>query len=459
MNSKAHAGKDALDGYRGADVKSGEADERLSPPADDNPDAVSQRGKIDNDPSPADDNKTVDVKDDDSAPKGPPADDIRAKIFSRFDQRRAAQAAGETVPLDGEPPPEGEADKEEEDKIAKAPAKSGPSDSEDEDDKPQTLTLKVNGKTIVKSIQEIAVLSDLTPEEVLEKPERAIRYAQIEVAKTHNLEEARRIRRETSSRQNDDADRTARPDLNQDRTKTGTQDVGDQSDPGRKTTGDMDFTKLVEDIQIASPEEAGQKLKDTIAAFVKNETTKTVSETEAGRIAREHTSGIIKSMNEFTAAHPEVKDNPYIASAMTPALYDEYREDLIVAIQAEEGIDEAEARALVSEVGTEQIAQAHKARRMRGDPHVRQVDKAFFEKVYERVADGLGLKADQTKQQQTEKQDFTQTREARKRALPQQPRRASTPLAPSPEQPKPLTRSSVVQDMRRARGQKPHHAR
>jgi len=460
MNDKT-VGKSALDGFREADVKPGD-DERPTPPGDDNPNAVDARGAADSDPPAADAKPPQDDDTNKSEPKGPPADDVRSKIFSRFDQRREAQAKGETVPLDGEPTPPPEGDGKIDETTPKAPAKPGPSDSGDTGDKPQTLTLKVNGKEITKSIQEIAVLSDLTPEEVLEKPERAIRYAQIEVAKTQNLDEARRIRRETPSRQIDDAARPARPDPNQDRKPPGTEDASDQLDPDRKTTGDVDFTKLVEDIQIADPKEAGQKLKDAFETIAKTQANKAVVDTEASRIARDHSNGIVKSMNEFIDAHPDIKESQEridaVTSAMTPALYVEYREDLIGALQAEDGISRDEAAALVASVGRDDIAKAHKARRMRGDPNVRQIDKAFFETAYERMTKNLGIKADPTKQQ-TPQQDITQTRDARKRALPHQPQRASQPPATPPAPAKPITRSSVVQDMRRGRGQKPHHAR
>lgn len=451
----ARPGNDALKDYRGSEPGPGETDERTTAPVDDDA-GTARPGETDQD-QPATQRKVAGVDADDTgndagaddAPTVPPSDDARNKIAKRFAEHR-----NDPVPEPDTPEPEaGDGDNDDPDNKARS---GGPSDSgAGADDAPKDLVLAVNGKTYKKSIAEIAALSELSEDEVLADPKRAIRYAQLEAAKQENLREAKEMRRATPARQ-DDAARPARPDPNQDRSrKAENEDDPDQPDPSQDTTGDVDFVKLAETIQVEDPKVAGKLLAeamDTVAERKLGKVRQDISQGETDRLVRDDLQSSTKATKQFLDAHADegIAGNKFIASAMRTALYDEYRTDMVKALVAE-GDSQEDAALVVSQATDAQIATAHQRRRIKGDPNVRPITAELMESAFTNVTKSLGVKTPQTQQR-----SLKDSRTERKQALPTQPRRASMPPATPPAPKQPLTRSSVVAQMKQGRGQAGH---
>jgi hypothetical protein len=317
------------------------------------------------------------------------------------------------------------------------------------------MTLVVRGKTLIKTIEEVAALSEFSPDEVRADPARALKVAQKMMAADSYLDEARQriARSDTPSQPGKDgaADRPARAAQHPERNDAGDDDRDQPGTTPRNTTGKVDFTKLVEAIQVEDPKEAGQKVKEIFETAADEAAEKKIAEREHRSIRQADTARAHTSMKEFVDEHPELNGNRYAASAIAAALVDEYRTDLVEALKAE-GEDVAEAERIVSMASPDQVALAHKNRRLRGDAGVRQIDKQFFETAYSRVTESLGVK---TRPTETAQPNGLQGRKDLKRALPHQPQRASVPPAQPAAPAKAPRRSDVVQEMRRARGQKP----
>lgn len=444
--------------------KPGEGDEPITPPV----------GEADA-PRPAQTDAGDGIEaDQQPAPKPVPRpgsnDDARNRISDRFAKKRA----GETSEFDGdltkpanllgdlgkerpaEPPDDPPVEGAEGGDDTKAPAKPGPSDSKGDDagaetpPKPDKMVLVVNGKTVRKSLDEVAALAEMTPEEVASDPARAKRYAQKELATTENLKESKNTRRETPSRGSDEPAQPGRRAPNQERQPAGEDDdVSDQPSHVADDTSDDEVTKLIEDIQLGDPKEVGPKLKQFLEKTAEKKSVETVEARQGDHAVTRDRESTATALRGFIDDHPEVVGKTTVSVAMSAALVDEYREDVIKAMIAE-GQDADEAEEIVRSANPADVANAHQRRRIAGDPNVRQIDKGMMEKAYERVKSEFGA-APQTQQQQ---QGFAEQRQQRKASLTPQPRSASVPPATPPTPKAPLTRSSVVADMRKMRGQK-----
>lgn len=443
--SSARPGQSQLAGFRGPEPEKGESDEPITAPVadDDTPPAASDRADDDAPAPPAADAPPA-------PPPKPPSDAMRDKIASRFSKNRNDLVDGqiETPPAD-DAGDEGKSDGEGEKPPAAAAAQGDAPPAADK------FELKVNGKTVTKSIAEIAVLADMTEEEVRAKPELAQKFARKELATSANLDEAKRIRREAHSAtrtDEGDAPPAARPAPSQER-KPAVQDDGQS-----ETNGDpshVDFKKLAETLQVDDPETAAQALEDAFNRIGEKVTKNTISKTEHDNRINTDRNSISTALTDFVGEHPEVA-NKYVASAMATSLIDEYRVDLTAAMIAEgRAADEEEAAEILAQVTPDQIAEAHQHRRMNGDRNVRRISRDFIASAYDRVQKDLGL----TKTEPKTGQNLTEQRRERKVNLAPQPPRASTPPA-SPQAPQaPTSRRSVVSDIRAMRGQKTPTAR
>lgn len=441
---------DKLKDFRGGEPKAGE-DAAPSPPvADDDggaPAAAAEDVVV----------AGVDPKKDEPAapvaPKQSPFDAKRERIAARFSEKRKADyletdldprnpvtlygklAGDDRSERDIDPPDEDEPEQPD----PKAPAKPGPSDS---GDKPEAITLVVNGKTITKTLDEVAGLSELSVEEVKADPKRAKRYAQIELAKQEGLNEVKQLRRETPSRRTDATDtRSARPDPDQDRREAGNDDR-DQP-PASRDTSDEELAKLIEDIQIGDPKEVGPKVKSLFETMARTAASGVVQQTEGDRLRHAELQSNVSAVSEFLKEHPDLEGKPAVAAAISGKLDEEYRTDLRTVL-IQEGESEEDADRLLSQANRDQIRNAHLARRLDRNPHVRQIDKAMIENVYAKVRSDFGV-TDAPQQQQQSQQNLS--RQERKEALPQQPRRASVPPATPAAPPAQLSRRAVVAEM------------
>jgi hypothetical protein len=439
---------DALKDFRGADpVKQGEDPAPSPPVADDDHSATApivEEVKVagvepqKNDPAPSD------------GPKLTPFDQKRADIAARFSPKRAAEGSdsdldfakdenvyGKLAGDGGDPPADGA-----EQGDVKAAASPGAAET-----KPEPMTLAVNGKTIAKSLAEVAALADMTEDEVKADPARAKKYAQRELATADNLERSRIARRDLPARQPDDVDtRSTRPGPDQDRREAGNDDR-DQPSASRDTSAE-EVAKLIEDIQIGDPKEVAPKLAEFIAKAAGDTARQTMQQGKGDELRQDEINSGISAFKEFLDEHPELAGKPAIAAALGRKVDEEYVADLRKALIAE-GESEEEADAILAKANSKQIRDAHLTRRINRDPHVRRIDKGMAEQVYEKVRADFGLPASAPKQQQ----DLS--RQERKEVIPQQPRRASVPPATTQAPPAPISRKAAVAEMAARTGKKP----
>lgn len=394
------------------------------------------------------------------APKVAPFDDRRAKIAARFDERRKQESQDPdpavtnpggiygTLAGEGSPAPEppdddggGKPAAPADDATPKAPATPGPSALEG-GAKPEMMTLVVNGKTVTKSLAEVAALSDMSVDEVKAEPTRATRYAQKELAAEERLDKAQRILREIPSRSTDDAGaRPASPGSIPGPTENG-DDAVDQQPGGRDTSAD-DLAKLIEDIQIGDPKEVGPKLKNLIEAAASG----VVQQSQGNQLRQAELTSNTTAVKEFLDDHPEAVGKPAIAAALGRQMDEEYRADIRTALLAE-GRTEQEADEVLAKTPSAKLRNVHLDLRLERNPHVRRIDKAFVAETYDKVRADFGIPA------QTPNNPQPPSRQARKDVLPAQPRRASVPPATPPAPTAPQSRRAVVAEMASRTGRK-----
>lgn len=375
----------------------------------------------------------------------PPSDQMRDQIAARFDRTKTHEPGGADDDA-------GESDEP----LAPAEGAQGtepPAKGEKPDgDQPAAdkITLKVFGKDHQKSIDEVAVLADMTPDEVRQFPAQAAKIAQKQMAADHRLEETRRIQREASSRltsgEQDGRPAPRAPD--KERPEAGT-DVSDQ----QRGTTDTPVTakQLIDDIQIGSPEDAAAKLEEFVNRTVKSVTDQALSEKQRNDAVIADHNNTRSAMKEFVDAHPDLKGKRYVPQAIAAGMVDEYREDLREAMIFD-GVPADEASDILDQVSPAEIINAHQKRRIVDrHPKVRQIDRSFIEAAYTRVSGELGAGS---QQQQNNQQDLQAQRQQRKENLTPQPRRASVPPAATQPAAKPQTRSAAVAELAVGRGQK-----
>lgn len=457
--------------FRGRARQGDEADQQIADPVEDNPnpraDSVRapERGAAED--GDGGDQQTQQQQKP-AEPEKPQSDQARDRIFAKFGRKRAREA--------GEDAPEPDDETADETRTEQRQQRQGQDDQADQGDGAAdqqraaadetaddagaddgTIELAVDGKKLKKSIEEISVLADMSIDEVKANPARAAKYARREIASLNRLEKSKQILRDTTSRDSrnrsqDAGDDPARTEAQSQGGNAGSQD--DASDRGadhRNPTGTVDFKKLAEDIQIESPEKVAAALENAFK-LVAQSTSREVfnqSQQQDAVSADRATSG--KAMKSFIDAHPELKGKQYIAPAIAAGLIDEYRDDLREALIAEGDIDEDEIDAMLTKATTQDIAVAHRARRLARDPNVRAIDKTFIERAYKRVQTEMGGS------QQQQRQDFQQTRQSRKENLRTQPRRSSVPPANQAQQQQgdsTSLRKQAVARMQKDRGQK-----
>lgn len=397
------------------------------------------------------------------APKDslPENDKVRAQISARFRARRNE----ETREFDGDlskpenllgdmaAPPAPEEGAGEPAAAAGDPAAAEPGTEPQTPAKPDKITLVVNGKSLRRTEEEVARLADLTVEEVRENPQRAIRFAQRELATSQNLDQSRTAFRRDPPAQDDPGARPARPAPDAERHESG-DDARGQPSGGVSDTSDIDdATKLIEDIQIGDPKELAPRLVEFIEKKSKKTSASVVEASQGDQLISRDRESTAAALKGFMDDHAELAGKKSVASAVAAALIDEYREDLIGAM-VKEGTDPDEAEEIVLNAAPHEVATAHQRRRVHGDPNVRQIDKTVIERAYNRVVAEFGGTPKPSPTPQP-RQEFQQQRQQRKESLPPQPRSASVRpgAAPQPAA-QPLSRSDAVAQIRKMRGQK-----
>jgi hypothetical protein len=326
-----------------------------------------------------------------------PQDERRNKMYERFAERREEEVTGERAP---------------------------PAEERAEPAAPK-LRLKVNGNDIERSVDEIAKLIDMTPDEVRANEAAATRLAQKHIAADARLDEAKRVHRAAQQGRGQDLEDNRRPDPapHQERAEPEDRDDGRQKEQPRDTSDALNFTSIAEIIQMEDPEKAGEALKDAISKAARAAATSIVNEEQLGERVRRDERDAANAIADFSAEHPDIVGLDSVIEAMKPGLVEECRIDIVKALRAEGDEEAASFVETAPKTWNRHIIDAHTNRRLAGDPNVRRIDKSLFEAALQRHLADLGQTTSHLPQ------DFAAQRYERKQSLQPQPRRASVPPA------------------------------
>lgn len=424
------------------------------PTEDDDGRAAADPPNGDDDGKPAKPEQDDDARRAEVAKKKPPSDSMRDQIAARFSENRDQIGAGEDAgDDDGDQGGADDGAQQDQDGKAAKPAEDGGG-------KPGgagQFDLVVNGKTIKKSISEVAQLADMTEDEVREAPERAIRFARRELATIENLDRSKRSQqrqpdnpgaRTSSEDKGDDPARSSARSQGDDATGSRTKD--DNRNDARNPSDDIDFVQLAEAIQLEDPKDVAEKLKNVFSKVANDAASQQLSSSRIEDAVKADRNSVRTAMNQFLDDHQDIQGKRYVASAIAGALIDEYRAD-IRSVLIDEGQDPAEVDAVLATAPADRVANEHMRLRIQQHPKVRQIDKGMIETAYGKVSSDFG---GSPKQQQQNNQNLQTTRRERKEALTPQPRRANVPPATNRPAPQQASRSSAVAAMAAARGQK-----
>lgn len=275
--------------------------------------------------------------------------------------------------------------------------------------------LKVNGKVMELDEDEVIALAQkaAAAEDILERAKATAR------AMKENQEEPRA----EPSRPHQDA----RP---QPTDEDELEDPPNQEDP---------FTELVEKIQFGDPAEAAQLLRNTISEVAAKRTKEdAVRERVGNEIAsRARALNTIRAKQE----NADVVNDPRAEAVIERTIYDLYAEDLqAVGLPAEE-IPKDKV----------QLANWHAFYRAHGHPV-----RSFEDVVTTAITDFRSWKPGKPAPQPANPgaPRVNVDRDQRRAAIPTQPSRASAPPRPAaPSEPQAKSRSDIIRDMRKARGQ------
>lgn len=285
-------------------------------------------------------------------------------------------------------------------------------------------TIKVRGKDV-----------QLTEAELLERASK-VEAADSYLAESRDLlEQAKQVRsgRAAADPQHPEGENRAQGD-EQDRDDHQT----DTRRPG------IDLKAVVEKIQFGEPEEAAKELAEAIEAVAEKRANE-------GHVKRLVTNDLAKSQTElkaFREANPELDKDPIASNAIENMIYRIYREEI-----AKLGVDEAQIPK-----DPKDLADWHRLYRVHGyevskTADILQKAKASFE-----AWRGVPSK-DQAPapRKDSARVQVNVDRTERRMQIPVQPSRGVAPRRdPAPAQTEQSSRSSAVQEMRRARGQPVH---
>lgn len=355
-----------------------------------------------------------------------PADQARASIASRFKREDGR------VPFDGDMnKPEnlyGDVARETLEPDPNAPEPGvphGPTAAADAT-KPapsqKTYTLTIRGKPVT-----------MTEEELLD------RAMKVEAADSY-LDEARDIMEQAKQVRAERAGRAAshRPDDSE----TGTHDdeLDDGTPPDESRRPGTDLKSVVEKLQFGDPEEAAAELSKVIEQVA----AKQADEGHLKRLMQNDIARSQKALKQFTDANPDLANDRLASVAIENTVYDVFKEEIMA-----QGIDEDKLPK-----DPKQLADWHRFYRINGA----QVSNAtqVLEKAKERFLTWRGTPSSPKQapkpQHGAPRIDVNVNRTQRREAIPIQPTRAAAPRRDATP-PKVKSRSDVIADMRRSRGQ------
>lgn len=356
-------------------------------------------------PAPAPEGK----EDQDAGPKMLP--DRRAEIAARFAQHRdddGTEGEGEEEEADEPPPPEEPAPE-----IKEPPAA----------EKPETFKIKVRGNEYTVNRAQLLQLAEVDEDEAKDySPVSLVRLAQKQAAATEYLNEVRELNKGA---------RTAakRPAA----TPAATEADDDDGDLDAAPTPSDPYEEAAEKTQFGDTKEAAAALRKA----VQSELNMAAQAKQSEKIGQD----IDDAAAAFSEKNEDLMGDEVIGNLVYTQTLHELRDDLVKIGVPQDRID------LVRDVPT--AVQAHKEARLR-KMDVRSPAQ-ILEAAGEKVRTRLNIHKPSSPNP-APAQSPVSDRGALKRSLPTQPVRASV-TQETLATPTPQPRSSIVENMRRARGQ------
>lgn len=283
---------------------------------------------------------------------------------------------------------------------------------------PQKRKIKVRGQEI-----------ELTDDEILE------RAAKVTAADSY-LEEARELLRDAKTIK---AERAGRDRQHPDE-QSSTPDDEQELEPPQDQRRPVDTKSVVEKIQFGDPEEAAQDLDE----LIERKAGERADNAQLKRVMDNDLAKSQKALKDFVAANPELDADRLSATAIENILYDIYREEIL-------SLGQVDADKIPK--NPQELAYWHRFYRVNGH-QVSDFAKAI-NTAKERFEAWRGKPAtpQQPRKAPTGRVEVNVDRSQRRAAIPNQPERAVAPRPAATQQQAPKSRSDVIAQMKKARGQ------
>jgi hypothetical protein len=303
--------------------------------------------------------------------------------------------------------------------------------------KPQTFKVKVNGKEMELSQEDL------------------VKHAQIALASDNILDTAKAKLREINELESSIRTRATRPAQDGHQAAPETQPAEPPQPAPADPNQDEQIAKLIEAIQFGDdPAQARELLRNTIASMsAKPDQVRTeVQNALVNERMRDDGARTAKVLDTFRKDHPEFATDPLAQAALERQMYDLQAEDLRAL-----GLDPAN---LVEGRPTTpaDIASAHKYYRSTG-MNVRPPD-VLLNEASRAVSEWRGIKAPATPADPALPEPprgaprIVVNRDARREAIQPQPSRSAVPRAPQQQTAQPRDRSAIVEQMKANRAGK-----
>lgn len=359
-------------------------------------------------------------------------EDPRAAIARRYRENRdRANGVGDDDGADSEPAAEAAAQPK-----ADEPKKPEPAAREQPDD--EEITLKVDGRDVVKKKHEVIALAQQT------------------VAGDNRLEEAKRLLRDAQALRG-----SAKPEhppgeadeqVTQQHDQTQRQDSREH--PPKRNLDPAKLKGIVERIQVGDADEGMQALQELVE--MTSARGDELNPEKIGTIVQQHLTEtqtkaeISTALANFVKEYPDLAKDEVLADAGRTVLRQELIKDLTSV-----GADAAD----IEKIKHDPQALAAAQRQLRASGHKVRSYSEILGAVGKTMTEKFGIKPASTSQQPApaskpspqREQTASQERIDRKRLAPQQPRTAGV-RGQVQSAPKPKTRQEVVAEMRKTRG-------
>lgn len=359
-----------------------------------------------------------------------PQDDARMKIAARFRRPEA-----EERPFNGDMADNENlygqfgAEASEDDGDPADPAEGEDLSDIDDQRQPAAQQQPAKRKLVIRGVER-----ELTDDEILAAAQKTLAGdSYLEEARAL-LDSAKQIRAERTgaTRQHPDGEMGAQDDL-------------DSADDGAAQHPEPLPVDLVQKLQFGDPEEAAKELAEYIDKRSKKQAVSTVENSGVQRAFDQDLTRSQKALKSFQDANPDLANDEIAAMAIERNMYSLYREDLLALGYTEDKLPKTSA----------ELANWHRFARINGYEVRNTSDLLNTSKDKFLAWRGGGKPAPQSQQRQAKQPAriaVSVDRDARRQAIPLQPSRASAPRR-DVTAPAPTDRSSVVANMRKARGQ------